>query len=366
MKYYRLDKIDKYNARYNIIVSGRSDGKTYAVQEKIIKRALETGNQEQGAIIRRWSEDFTGKRGQQMFSALVENGLVKKYSKGRWNNIKYYASKWYFCNYDYDEHKIIETDDDPFCYGFALTSYEHDKSTSYPRVKWILFDEFITNFTYLPDEFVMFCNVISTLCRSNDKCVIYMLGNTISKYCPYFENMGLKHISKMKKGTIDIYNYGDSGLKVAVEYPDVTQNGIFKKKSDVFFAFDSPKLKMITQGDWQLDIYPHCPRKYTPKEVRFTFFIEFDQMIFHCDIVCGKADCFVFIHPKTTDIKDRNKELIYTTRFADPRPNIRKCFMHPIDRADEKIRDLYMQGKFFYSDNSTGDAIKHFMELITK
>ena len=365
MKYYRLDAIDKKNAKYNIIVSGRSDGKTYAVKEKIVMRSLLTGNAEQGAIIRRWTEDFIGKRGQSMFSDIVENGLVTKYSKGRWNNIKYYASKWYFCNYDSESHKIVETADEPFCYGFALTSYEHDKSTSYPKIKWILFDEFIAKFSYLPDEFVLCMNCISTLCRNDDNDVrIYMLGNTINKYCPYFDAMGLKNVTEMKKGDIDVYSYGDSGLTVAVEYADVTKGGLLKKKSNRLFAFSDPRMSMITGGEWELDIYPHCPRKYKPKEVRFNFFIEFNKQTFHCEVVCGQRDCFVFVHPKTTEIHDRNKELIYTTKFADPRPNIRKSFLHPVDDVDSRIRALYLSGKFFYSDNSTGDAIKHFLDAV--
>lgn len=364
MKYYRLDKIDKIDAKYKIIISGRSDGKTYAVKEKILKRFCESDGMEQGAIIRRWTDDFTGKRGTQMFADIVENGLVSKYSKGRWNNIKYYASKWYLCNYDTEQHKIVEVCDEPFCFGFSLTAYEHDKSTSYPKIKWIMFDEFITKFTYMKDEFVLFCNCLSTLIRCRDDCTVYMLGNVVNKYCPYFEAMGLTNVLKMKKGSIDVYNYGNSGLKVAVEYPDITQKGIFKKKSDVFFAFNDPRLSQIRSGgEWELDIYPSCPRKYTPKEVQFIFFIEFNQQTFQCELVCGNTDVFVFIHPKTTEIKDRKKEIIYTTRFANPLPNIRKTFLHPMDIIDDKIKDLWLQGKFFYSDASTGDAVKHFLEV---
>lgn len=359
MKYYSSEKIDKIGAQYNMIISGRSDGKTYDIQKKIITKYATTG--EQGALVRRWTEDFTGKRGQQMFSALVENGEIEKATGGRWNNIKYYASKWYFCNFDAESHKIVETDETPFCFGFALTSYEHDKSTSYNGVTTILFDEFMTKFNYLADEFIMFCNVVSTIVRQRTNVKIYMLGNTVTKFCPYFKEMGLIHIDKMKPGTIDVYQYGDSGLKVAVEYPDITRGGLFKKKSDIYFAFDNPKLQMIKTGAFELDIFPHCPRKYKPDEIQFIFFVIFSGKILQCEIVSNGNDCFVFVHPKTTEIQKPEQDLIYTPDKNMNQLNVRKNFMYPTDTIDSQIRDLYNAGRFCFNDNETGDIFKNFI-----
>lgn len=362
MKYYRLDKILKCNAQYNIIVSGRSDGKTYACLEHIIERYFATDEVEQGAIIRRWQDDFTGKRGQQMFASIVSNGLIEKYSNGKWNNVRYYASKWYMCLYDSEAGKIVETSDRPFCYGFAITAQEHDKSTAYPDICNILFDEFITRGGYLPDEFVLFCNVLSTIIRERDNVRIFMCGNTINKYCPYFAEMGINHVDQMEQGTIDIYRYGDdSALTVAVEFP--ATNRLFKKKSNVYFAFDNPKLQMITSGIWELDIYKHIPRKYAPKEVVFNFFIQFESQLLHCEVVEGSNDIFVAVHPKTTPIQNPLTDLIYTTQITDGLPNVRKSFLRPVDQIDRKISLLYNMGKFFYCDNNTGDILKNFLDV---
>ena len=361
-KYYRLDRILKCNALYNVIVSGRSDGKTFACLEHILKEHCESEYVNQGAIIRRWQDDFTGKRGQQMWSAIVANGLVAKYSNGRWNRIKYYASKWYLCNFDEEKQVITEQAEEPFCYAFAITAQEHDKSTAYPNITNILFDEFITRGGYLPDEFVLFCNVLSTIIRERDNVRIFMCGNTINKYCPYFAEMGLQHVEKMEQGTIDVYEYGkDSGLKVAVEFPDIHK--IFKKKSNKYFAFDNPKLQMITGGIWELDIYKHIPRKYAPKEVVFTFFIAFEMQYLQCEVVEGDEDIFVAVHPKTTPLKHPESDLVYTTSVTDGFPNVRKSFLAPVDDIDRKIALLYKMGKFFYSDNNTGDVMKNFLEV---
>lgn len=360
MKYYRLDNILKKKCKYNVIISGRSDGKTFACLEYIIKKYFDSNETEQGAIVRRWQDDFTGKRGQQMFSALVKEGIVSKFSKGRWNNIKYYSSKWYFCRYNSERSEIEEVSERPFCYGFAITAQEHDKSTSYPDITTVLFDEFITRGGYIQDEFVLFCNVLSTIIRQRDNVTIFMCGNTINKYCPYFKDMGLNHVEQMEIGTIDVYRYGDSDLTVAVEYPNIGR--LFKKKSNSYFAFNNPKLQMITGGAWELEIYSHLPRKYCPNEVVFNFFVDFNGNILHCEVI-ESDDVFVFVHPKTTPIRNPEEDLIYTTVIDNGFPNIRKSFKKPVDDIDRKILRLYNMGKFFYSDNEVGDILKNFLDV---
>ena len=64
-------------------------------------------------------------------------------------------------------------DKQPFCYAFALSELEHDKSTAYPNVTTVLFDEFLSRKSYLPDEFVLFMNTLSTIIRERDNVKIY-------------------------------------------------------------------------------------------------------------------------------------------------------------------------------------------------
>lgn len=358
MKYYSLKNILKKNARYNIIYGERSNGKTYAVKDLALQRFCEKG--EQFALIRRWQDDFTGKRGSVMFDDIVKNGLVKKYSGGEWTDIYYHASRWYLCRYDDDGNR--DTDTKPFAYGFAITAQEHDKSTSYPNVRTILFDEFLTRKGYIPDEFVLFCNVLSTIIRERDDVQIFMLGNTVNKFCPYFAEMGLTRVKDMKQGEIDVYQYGNSGLIVAVEYASgTTNNGKRGKPSDVYFAFDNPKLNMITSGDWELDIYPHCPEKYRPMDVVFTYFIEFDSTLLQCEIVNGTTGMFTYIHRKTTPIKNPDTDLIFNPAASSPRRNVRRSIKHFEDKLGEKIYYFFKNYRVFYQSNDIGDIVMNYM-----
>lgn len=352
-KYYSLKNILSYHARYNIIIGERSNGKTYSVLERFIERYARTGAQ--CAIIRRWDEDFKSKRGASMFSALASDNKIAKLTNGEWTDTYYYAGKWYMCRYDEDGKRI--TDDNVFCYAFSISSGEHDKSTSYPAVKSILFDEFITRTAYLPDEFVLFMNLLSTIIRERNDVEIFMLGNTVNKYCPYFKEMGLKHIREMQQGTIDLYKYGESGLTVAVEYCKPSRRG---KKSDVYFAFDNPKLSMITGGTWEIDIYPHCPVKYRPKNVLFTYFIQFAGDTLQCEIVQTEKLLFTFIHRKTTPIKDWEHDLVFTPDYS-PSPNIRRNITKPRDKIGDRIAEFYRQDRVFYADNDIGEIVRNYL-----
>ena len=357
MKYYNTSRIDKKNAVYNVIFGERSNGKTYAALKKGLNEYFKNGSQM--AYVRRWKEDITGRRASQLFTGLIENQEIIKLSKNQFSGVHYYAGKWYLCNYD-DKGKAIYADSDIIAYAFALSDSEHDKSTSFPNIRTIIFDEFLTNRTYLNDEFVLFMNVVSTIVRRREDVKIYMLGNTVNKYAPYFNEMGLTNIMKMEQGSIDIYRYGNSKLTVAVEYcaTQETEN----KQSSKYFAFNNPKLEMITGGAWELNIYPHLPYKYKPKNVLFTYFIEFADNLFQCEIVDLDGIYFTYIHRKTTPIKNSDSDLIYTLDY-DPRLNYNRSIYKPISKLQERIRWFFETSRVFYQSNDVGDSINNYLKI---
>lgn len=354
IKYYSLDKLKEKDATYNICFGLRSNGKTYAVLKEGLLQYVETGKQL--AIIRRWKEDFIGKRGQVMFAGLNANDEIRKATRGEWEFIRYYASKWYLARHDQDG-RVVQ-DDKPLALAFSLSDMEHDKSTAYPDVGMILFDEFISREGYLKDEFVIFMNVISTIIRGRMDVKIYMMGNTVNKYCPYFAEMGLKHISQMRPGQVDVYRYGDSRLTVAVEYAEPLTKS--KKQDNAFyFAFDNPKLQMITSGAWEIDIYPHLPFKYKPKDIIFQFFIIFAGHILHCEIINAEGCTFTYIHKKTTPLQD-GRNLVYTPEVSAD-PLYRRNILKPCDKLDEKVYRYFKTHKVFYQDNELGEVVRNYL-----
>ena len=360
-KYYTPSAINRKNATYNVIFGERSNGKTYALLKQGIEQYLKDGSQL--AYVRRWQEDITGRRASRLFSALCENGEVEKLSKGEYTGVHYWAGKWYLCTYD-ENGKAIYSDQDIICFSFALSAGEHDKSTSFPKINTIVFDEFLTNKIYLQDEFVLFMNTISTIVRKRDNVKIYMLGNTVNKYCPYFQEMGLEHIQKQKQGTIDVYKYGESKLTVAVEYCASVQD---KNSPTVnkYFAFNNPKLEMITGGAWELSLYPHLPYKYKPKNVVLTYYIEFNDNIFACEIIELDDQVFTYIHAKTTPISKPDNQLIYSLDY-NSKPNYNRSIFNPMTKAQQRILWFFKHDKVFYQNNNIGDAISNYLKTCKK
>lgn len=355
--FYSLNNILQKNCVYNVIFGERSNGKTYSVLKHGIEEYFDNGGQI--AIVRRWKEDVTGRRASDMFTALNANNEVEKISKGKYKGITYYASKFYVCNYDESGKPVYSLDNDCIAYTFALSETEHNKSISYPKITTILFDEFLTKNLYLQDEFVLFMNTVSTIVRQRTNVKIFMCGNTVNKYCPYFQEMGLTHIKDMSQGSIDIYTYGDSDLKVAVEFCAST---ISKKKNNFYFAFNNPKLQMITSGAWELNIYPHLPVKYTPKNVEFIYFIVFNDVIYQCEIVSINGEMFTYIHLKTTELKDTENDLIYTLEH-NYKLNYNRNIYKPTSKLQERILWFFKTDRVFYQDNEVGDSVSNYLKV---
>lgn len=356
-KYYSLTNILKKNAVYNVIIGERSNGKTYSVLKYALKQRIEHGGQV--AIVRRWKEDISGRRAADIWKALLANDEVSKLSNGQWTGVTYWAGKFYLCNYDNEGKPIYNTDSDTLGYCFSLSDTEHNKSISYPFITTILFDEFMTKHVYLQDEFVLFMNTVSTIVRQRTNVKIFMLGNTVNKYCPYFQEMGLTHVLQMEQGTIDVYTYGDSKLTVAVEYCATLKAS---KENNFYFAFNNPRLEMITSGAWELDIYPHLPVKYRPCDIQFTYFICFNGQVYQCEIIEVKGVPFTFIHDKTTPIKDTDNDLIYTLEY-NPKLNYRRNILKPLTKLEERILWFYKSDRVFYQDNTVGDAIHNYLKI---
>lgn len=359
LQYYSLDRILKEKAQYNIIFGERSNGKSYSALLYGLENFFKKGKQ--FAIVRRFDDDIKQSKGETFFDAIIADGHIFRLSGGKYTGIKYRSRKFYLCFHDDEIEKDI-VDNKPFAYAFAINVATRYKSTSYPDITTIVFDEFLEREIYLQNEFVSFMSIVSTIVRSRNDVKIFMLGNTVNQHCPYFTEMGLKDIRNMKQGSIAVYKYGDSALKVAVEYCANLNKG---KPSDTYFAFNNPKLEMITGGVWEMARYPHLPVKYKPKEVVFTYFIDFDGALLQCEIVETGDTVFTYIHRKTTPIQDPDNDVVYTLEYSN-RPNYVRRLLKPITPWQKKIAYFFAGEKVFYQDNEVGEIVRNYLNASSR
>lgn len=371
-KTYIPSKILENVVEYLMWISERSDGKSYIAMEMILY--LKKWYNYSGAMIRRYDEDLVYSNGVEIVSNLIGfNELVYTRTKGKYDNavieifegqyntIDYESRKYYlaFDGKDDQGKDIHIRDKKPFMYAFAISKEERKKGTAYPDIKITIFDEFISRGAYLPEEFISYQNLLSTIIRRRDDVINILCANAINRYCIYFQEMGLKHVKEQKQGTIDYYEFGEPVvMRVAVEMIAPIDNKY--KKSNKYFAFDNPKLKMITEGKFELALYPHLPVRYKPKDIKFIYYIIFDGECFQCNIIKVDNNMFTFIHPKTTEININRNTLIFTPEI-NVSPHYRRKITFTQDDIGNMIASFYKKDKVFYSDNSTGDTIHNYL-----
>lgn len=353
-KYYDPGEILARNADYNLIFGERSNGKTYAALRYGLEQFVRTGKQM--AYIRRWREDLRGKRAESLFANHTANGLIPDLTDGKFNEVFHMSNKWFLSYYNEETGKRTPCDV-PFCYGFCLSEQEHEKSSSYPNVTTVVFDEFLTRRYYLPDEFMLFMNLLSTIIRQRDDVKVFMLGNTVNKYCPYFTEMGLKQVPVMEQGTIDIYRFGEHGATVAVEY---CSTAVRHKASNKYFCFDNQNLQMITGGKWELAVYPHLPVKYAPKDVLFVYYIQFNDTVLQGNIIQAGNENFMYIHMKTTPIRDTENSLVYSLEM-NGKPNYKRRLISNATYVEQQISRYFATDKVFYQDNEVGEMVRNYL-----
>lgn len=357
--YYNIAPIDATGAIYRLIVGQRSNGKTYSVCRHIIEDYFNEGKR--GAYIRRYEESITPKNLQSLFNPHLQ--LIWELSEHKWNSIFYRAKEFHLCAID-SEGKIIAKDDTAFCITAAINTSENTKGEDRGEVHTIVFDEFMTRSGYLNNEFVRFMNLLSTLIRDRENAVVYMLANTVNKYCPYFAEMGLKNIDKLAQGEIAVYTYGSSDLTVAVELCDEVQ--ATKQTASKYFAFDNPQLQMITRGAWEFQIYPRAPYKILPEDIVLKFYIQFAEQLLACEVVHSTLkqycnDVFIFVHAQTKDISIDDSTIMYVSDFSSCRMHVRFLKDQPTD-GHKLIYSLIQRKAVCFSDNDTGEVFRNWLQ----
>lgn len=359
--YYSYDDIDKLDAVYNLIIGQRSNGKTYGILRKIV--AAYINENLPSAYIRRQKEEIVKGNIGYIFDPQLP--YIEELSGGKYNGITYISHAWYLCRYAEmanGEQKKVVTDKNPFCRAYAISTADTTKGADPGPMKYIVFDEFITRRFYLTNEFVLYQNLLSSIIRNRDKIKIYMLGNTVNQYCPYFSDMGVHDISDMDPGTIDLYLVGRSKIKIAVEY---CATAPVSKKVSKYFAFDNPQLKMITTGAWEIALYRHAPENLDDSEIVLSFFVVFSGKTVQGDIYIYNDYPLIFFHPKTTPLQHPDRDIIYYQDTYDGNP-LHQVQLHTgATRAHCLIESLIKTQKTFYSDNSTGEFINNWLKKAT-
>ncbi len=238
-EWVRTDTVDSYGLTYRIMYGERTNGKTYAVKEKLIDHVAEG---KQFAYIRRRHKHIVRLKMQELFSDINEKYAEKRIG----NDIKYSTDCGFY--YEKDDEKIV-------CgHAFSIEDSFDYKGVPYDKVDIILFDEFL-DYDYMQDEIPKYIHLISTICRKRPNIIIYLLANTVSKYSPYLELFGIDP-NKLRQGDVATV-YHKNGVNAVIEHTPTMIDGekisaVTGEKTDPYIGFDNDNtVKMIMFGDWE-------------------------------------------------------------------------------------------------------------------
>lgn len=197
--YYNYDKLISYGALFNFVIGERGVGKTYGAIKFVIDDYLKNGNQ--FVYLRRYKTELDTAV-PKFFDAIITNNEYGEDTDFKVNK----------------RNKMSEfiMDGEVIGYAVALSTANILKSTSFSKVKTIIFDEFIIDkgvYHYLgKNEAETMLDLCETIGRMRDIRVLF-LGNAISLAAnPYFNYFDLelppvgKEFKTFKDGLI-LVNY---------------------------------------------------------------------------------------------------------------------------------------------------------------
>ena len=212
--YYNFDKLFSYNFLLAFVIGERGVGKSFNAKVAVLNKFIKSG--EEFVYVRRYKTELDSALNN-FWTDLQENGYFEDYAL------------------EVKKNKMITkfTCDGEVCgYAIPLSTSNILKSTAFPKVKTIIFDEYMLDnsgtYRYLKNEVTMMLDMIETIGRLRDIQVIFLGNNTSFYACPYTAYFDLElpfnsEFKTFKDGTI-VVNYIKNEA-----YRDAKRNSKFGK-----------------------------------------------------------------------------------------------------------------------------------------
>lgn len=384
--YPKVDPINIYDLRrehpdfeYYILISGRGRAKSDNVIEYNMAQALAYGKEI--AFVRRRMESYESGRGKTIIADLLNKDVtpdgrnfVEWATQGAANGIMYRSAGWWLTYTDPDTGKIIK-DDSPIMYACAIsTGDDTAKGMQIPKADYIILDEITKRqkgnlWPYLPGEEIDYFNLQKTIFRGRPSAnSVWMLGNTVNKTCPILQQMGLRHFGATRQGDLQEYTSRTEEGETRILFynlPPAHIPATATKTADRFFCFDSPEVRQITAGEWEVHEYPSISRKegHGPDREKYIFFMEYNGERVQGKVCYGKGTKpYIYFNPWTSEIPEdaQKKALIYSDKLC-LRPNWRRLIYRPQSELEKGILQIMENREVYYSSNFVGEAVAAFL-----
>lgn len=343
MKWYSAKALLSKRCIWNILLGQKGNGKSTAISRYCLEDAW--NNNREFIYLRRWDLETTADKTEHYFALFEQNGWISEITKRKYNCLTVFRKTIYWGRRR--EDGTIERGKK--CgYSVPLSGQEHYSSGQYPNVYNIIFEEFISKRQmYLENECSQLMFLVHTIFRHKENCKIFMIGNTISRLCPYFREWQLTKIPDMDLGQIDIYKYHNddgSAVEIAVE-----NSPTILKKSGVIFGNSRDS---IVSGAWETSEMPRLPFKFNSKEVLYSIYFKEELIWFKISILKHDGHFCLFINEEKNFFEHSGVRII--NRYARELNPLKTDMLYPLLEGDILIIDLLKKRHYFFSDNLTG------------
>ena len=353
--HWNMDNIDAENADINLIYGERSNGKSYQVKhKKAVIKYLKT--KKRFILMRRWKEEISASSIEQYFKDVD----VEKLTDGKYNTIIVWSKKIYLTRYEVGEDGSFKTIKGEYIgYVVALSTEQNYAGASYLDVEDIIFEEFMSRSQYIANESTKLMNFYCTVDRKRGTTKLWLVGNSISRVCPYIEDWGLHEIiSRQKQGTIvtkEIPSAEDDVVKLAIEYCSST--GVS--------SHTIGNTKMLSDGSWQTFPQPHLEKSLNEYDCLYKFIFMFKSFKFIASYLIDKEEhdktCW-FIKPYDGKINDKTLVISDTIKVS----KYWQRDIYNISIKNDKLQNLlntFKENNIFYSDDLCGTDFKQVIDF---
>ena len=364
------------------IYSGRNRGKSFEISSQLIADAWYE-NKEFGYIRR---NDMTTYDVEQYFED--KRQFIKDMTDNFCDGITKSKGKLFFYHIQENANGELRKVLDKECgYFFALSRQASYKSLQYPEVYNLLYEEVLTEGTYLSAEPEKLMNLYSTVKRNKDGFRMWLVSNLVTAMNPYSDAWGIT-LSRNKPGEIKLVklylgSYNDKGeenyLLIGAHY---LQDKGELSKADLKLKRNRIKTG-IANNKWdELKSYTSIPIRMMKKyPILETVIFEFDDMLFQGSIIeIPKNLIDIYLSDYPEDIRESTEAMpcLYIRRkTTEPYSNTRLYTNNPdrlsefssrgftlIYQIDKVVDELIKRGWIIGADNLTmNDFSKCFSKL---
>lgn len=235
--YYSANEILGYEALFNLVLSDRSDGKTFNCKVRALEDYDKYGHTT--VYVRRFDTEITPKMYLTFFNEVFN---VEKYA---WYEEKY-EFKYSKAGVEIrlrDKYENKKEGWEWIVYFLPLSKAGKLKSQlDIQNIHMIDFDEYMPlDGRYLKDEMILLMELWKSIDRDRDSTQCILLGNKIDLFCPFFDFFGIE--IDIEKARVRTYRNGSVAVQVYIneEHREAREEGKFKSavKGTSYEEYDS-------------------------------------------------------------------------------------------------------------------------------